>query len=76
MHLLLDVTVVVLVGAGSQLRGGRGGKDEDVSAGRILRRVQLRRLQVQSGAAAKHRAHGHCIWRRTNKYSKGYLCKF
>lgn len=53
---LQDATVVVLggVGTGSQLGGSGSGEDEDVCAGSILRCVQLRRLQVQSGAPTKH----------------------
>lgn len=54
--LLVVVTIIVLsgVGAGCQLGGGRRWEDEDVCTGSVLRCVQLRGLQVQSGAAAKH----------------------
>lgn len=39
-----------------------------MSAGRVLGRVQLRRLHVQSGAAPKHRARGHGIFGREIKH--------
>lgn len=50
------LTIVVLggVGAGGQLGGGRRWEDQDVSAGGILGRVELRSLQVERSAAAKH----------------------
>lgn len=56
-------TVVVLggVGAGGQLGGGRRWEDQDVGAGGVLGRVELRGLQVERRAAAKHRAHGHRV---------------
>lgn len=56
-------TVIVLggVGARRQLGGGGCREDEDVCARGVLRRVQLRRLQVQGGAAAEHGAHRHRV---------------
>lgn len=62
MHLVFIVCVMCCgtgvvfggVSAGCHLCGGGGGKDQDVRAGRILRSVELRRLQVERGAAAEH----------------------
>lgn len=39
-----------------------------MSAGRVLGRVQLRRLHVQSGAAPEHGARGHGIFGRETKH--------
>lgn len=61
------LTVIVLggVGAGGQLGGGRRWEDQDVRAGGVLGRVELRGLQVERSAAAKHRAHGHGVCTET-----------
>lgn len=50
------LTVVVLgwVGAGGQLGSGRRWEDQNVRAGGVLGRVELRGLQVERSAAAKH----------------------
>lgn len=57
----VDVSVDVGVAGAGHLNKGRGGEDQDVGAGGVLRGVQLGRLHVQRGAAAKHRACGHGI---------------
>lgn len=61
-RLTVDGDVDVLGGVvGGSLHKGGGGEDQDVRAGRVLGRAQLRRLHVQSGAAAKHRARRHRV---------------
>lgn len=57
----VDVGVDVgVIGAG-HLDEGRGGEDQDVGAGRVLRGAQLGRLHVEGGAAAEHRACRHGV---------------
>lgn len=50
------------------MHGCRGGEHQDVGAGRVLGRVQLGRLHVQSGAAPEHRASGHGVFGREIKH--------
>lgn len=57
----VDVWVDVgVIGASHLDKGGRG-EDQDVGAGGVLWGVQLGRLHVQGGAAAKHRACRHRV---------------
>lgn len=57
----VEVDVDGLRSVGVDLHHGWRGKHQDVRAGRVLRRAQLRRLHVERGAATKHWTRRHRI---------------
>lgn len=57
----VDISVNVGVIGTGHLDKGRGGEDQYVGAGGVLWGAQLRRLHVQCGATAKHRACRHGV---------------
>lgn len=67
-----QVQVLSGVSGRCHLHGCRGGEHQDVGAGRVLGRVQLRRLHVQSGAAPEHGARGHRICARQIQHSLSF----